>query len=296
MEPPCSDSADEWLQELLCPVPAPTDSDDEWLQELIRPGRESGAIAVDNGNRSSELSGCRPSIAIATGNQQCKSQSLGKASPSPSASASATRGVLPLPVVGGGRPSYAVDIGTRQRKSRSPRKSTLPKQIVCNGDEAVMLQDFRDHARELRESGKGVIHDGDVTPYLSQIEFSFTSTWLDIVAIELQSKVQGILDARGLVVFKIGITSNAVWRMLNPTYGYAVRGERYDRMDLLVASFPNVCAYLERALIALFRCVQGCRNDAPGGESAPKEGLCFLYLVSLPEREIARRYRSRGGR
>ena len=93
------------------------------------------------------------------------------------------------------------------------------------------------------------------------------------------------------MIFKIGISANAPWRMFNEVYGYAVRGERYDRMDVLVASFLAVCAYLERVLIASFRSTLGCRNDAPGGESAPKEGLCFVYLVSLPEAKLRERFR-----
>ena len=83
-------------------------------------------------------------------------------------------------------------------------------------------------------------------------------------------------------MFKIGITHDPSYRMFNPRYGYAKKGEIYSLMHVLVASYPWVCGYVERQLIHRFRTRAGCRNTADGGESAPPEGLCYVYVVTQP--------------
>ena len=84
------------------------------------------------------------------------------------------------------------------------------------------------------------------------------------------------------VFLKIGITHDPKRRMFNARYGYAVCGELYSQMNLLVASFPDVCAYFETAFISAFSGTPGFRNIRLGGETAPAEGLCYTYLASEP--------------
>ena len=186
----------------------------------------------------------------------------------------------------------------QENQRGSAEGSTLgtKEEDAVNGDEGAMLEDLRSHEVEIRSKFQRSIHDRDMMPYVRQADYSFTPAWLDLVALGFQVVVRNVLSARRLSIFKIGITTHAPWRMFNAGYGYAIRDERYDRMDLLVASLPAACAYLERVLIAAFRTTPGCRNVLPGGESAPKEGPCFVYLVSLPEKEITRRHRSKAAR
>ena len=99
------------------------------------------------------------------------------------------------------------------------------------------------------------------------------------VAAGLCEWVDGMLVSFGPCIFKIGITHNPYHRMHNPRYGYACVGELYRGMQVLVFSYPGVCAWLEKALISFFASRPGCRNVAGGGESAPEEGVCYLYLV-----------------
>ena len=110
----------------------------------------------------------------------------------------------------------------------------------------------------------------------------FSPPALEQVALRLQERLIGVLEQCGICIFKIGITRDPVYRMFNSGYGYAVCGEVYSSMTLLMVSFPAVCAYLERALIHIFQSQAGCRNMAPGGESAPKSGLCYVYVVTQP--------------
>ena len=102
------------------------------------------------------------------------------------------------------------------------------------------------------------------------------------LASNLCLRIDSLLELRGICIFKIGITRDPCYRMYNDEWGYTRRGELYDQMDLLVASYPGVCAYLERLCIRAMQDRQGCRNDAPGGENPPASGICYLYLVSLP--------------
>jgi hypothetical protein len=92
-------------------------------------------------------------------------------------------------------------------------------------------------------------------------------------------------------IFKIGITSDPFHRWVNPTYGYCREG--YQNMTLLAATTPQWAAALERHLIAMrtrwtAHGQHGSRNDAPGGESTPREPPVFVYVVAVLEEEFSR--------
>ena len=109
-----------------------------------------------------------------------------------------------------------------------------------------------------------------------------TPAGLGRVASQAIRRTEGILEARGICIFKIGLTHNPLKRMYNRSYGYARRGELYSRMHVLLMSFPGVCAWVEEIAIAALRGKPGCRNTSPGGESAPDRGLCYVYVVTEP--------------
>lgn len=94
--------------------------------------------------------------------------------------------------------------------------------------------------------------------------------------------LRGIRSANGgLIIFKIGITTDPEFRMHNSAFGYARVGvgEVYTDMWVLLKGAPGACVQLERSLISVFRNVSGCRNVAPGGETAPKEWPAYTYCV-----------------
>ena len=130
---------------------------------------------------------------------------------------------------------------------------------------------------------RGAIRDQWLREFFRREVCDFTRDGLEAISNNLAVRVTAILaDRGGVVVFKIGITTDPCFRMFNPAFGYGVVGHLYDRMDLLAASFPEVCIHLERRLISRFNTTQGCQNVAPGGESAPADGLCYVYLVTEP--------------
>ena len=111
----------------------------------------------------------------------------------------------------------------------------------------------------------------------------FTPVGLDRVASQAIRRTEGILEAKGICIFKIGLTHNPLKRMHNPSYGYAQRGELYSCMHVLLMSFPSVCAWVEKAAITALRGRPGCRNTLPGGgERAPDRGVCYVYVVTEP--------------
>lgn len=80
-------------------------------------------------------------------------------------------------------------------------------------------------------------------------------------------------------VFKLGITANVVHRFHNFSWGYWREG--YEAMVVLCATTPRWAAALERHLIARYGGISGCRNTAPGGESTPRAGPVYVYIVSV---------------
>ena len=106
--------------------------------------------------------------------------------------------------------------------------------------------------------------------------------WRDVLNLlpQLVTHVRALMRDRGVCIFKVGITHDPNHRMFNSGYGYARRDELYSRMDLLVASFPDVCCYFEKALISTFAGSPGFRNTRPGGETPPADGLCYTYVVT----------------
>ncbi len=67
--------------------------------------------------------------------------------------------------------------------------------------------------------------------------------------------------------------------MFNTSYGYAKTGEIFPDMVVLASGEPQIIAQLETLLITKCRDRPGCRNLAPGGESAPTCYPSFCYSV-----------------
>lgn len=67
--------------------------------------------------------------------------------------------------------------------------------------------------------------------------------------------------------------------MFNTSYGYAKTGEIFADMVVLARGEPEIIAELEKLLITRWRDRVGCRNLAPGGESAPTCYPSYCYLV-----------------
>lgn len=86
---------------------------------------------------------------------------------------------------------------------------------------------------------------------------------------------------RSKVLFKIGLTTNPIHRWHNPRYGYRLSHDNFDRMVILFATDRGeAAAFLEAALIGMFKQNEGCRNIASGGESVrPTYGPFFTYMV-----------------
>ena len=227
------------------------------------------------------LPGARPQSA-STPNVQIEvlpatSRATGGAHPqarahSRSASSSRARGrgyTLPPPREGGSASS---------RRARRPRHDSG---FPLDGDEARMIRDLGFYLAGLDHSSQ--ILCGSLRTLIREATLpSVEKAWSSLV-VSLREVVDGMLARVGICIYKIGICRDPMHRMHNEAYGYAVgERERYASMELLVASFPAICAFLERRLISLYFGLPGCRNTAPGGENAPASGLCFLYLVTAP--------------
>lgn len=59
-------------------------------------------------------------------------------------------------------------------------------------------------------------------------------------------------------------------------------------MVLLAVTVPNWAAALETHLIQVFCTVQGCQNEAPGGESLPSVPPVFVYFVFADLEDMVR--------
>ena len=83
----------------------------------------------------------------------------------------------------------------------------------------------------------------------------------------------------GVAAFKLGIAMSPMERFRGHHWSYAI-SEGFTEMVLLMASTATECRILERMLIATFRALPGCHNEAPGGEGMrDSESLCFAYCV-----------------
>jgi hypothetical protein len=103
--------------------------------------------------------------------------------------------------------------------------------------------------------------------------------WDSIVELAMAMVRSITTGGRQPAIFKLGITANPFHRFSNFDWGY--RRDGYEEMVLLCATLPHWAVALERHLIAAFRSVSGCRNYAPGGESAPRVGPVFVYIVHV---------------
>ena len=253
------DSDEEFLEELLT-VPAQSYvSDDEFLDELLKApeGTTPGTLQI---LRDSEASVASIGSGARQGHLSCQ----------------ASMAVLARGAAQGGESCPA------PKPKRKPKSGDIP----CHGcpDEMMDL-----HAKAMVQVSfkNSYIEEAGLRVMIRDCISNFSPQGLDQLAVNLQQQVFGVLEHRGICIFKIGITRDPVWRMFNPGFGYAVygdpaSGELFSSMNLLVASFPAVCAYLEAALIRMCQSRPGCRNILPGGESAPKAGLCYVYVVSEP--------------
>ena len=237
-------------------LPVRMDSDDEWLQELLTtPAPPPVVVGTDSDDEFlRELLTPPPTSTMDTLSVQ-----------RPASSTEPER-----PVSSTGQHSVQCPAQATERRS----------QIPCVGCPEEMLDR---HGELLAGIGlNGQIQDGGIMVFFRWDTFDATWAWAQGLSISLCEKIHGLLQAREICIFKIGITRDPYYRMFNKEFGYTQCGEIYDRMDLLVASYPGVCACLEKLCIQRMCSRQGCRNDAPGGESAPASGLCYLYVVSLP--------------
>lgn len=82
-------------------------------------------------------------------------------------------------------------------------------------------------------------------------------------------------------VFKIGVTKDPKHRWTNRSYGYSHdKHTVWDKMIILAKVEDKLAAgLLEAYLINAFKCRQGCRNEAPGGEGLSPPGPYFVYVV-----------------
>ena len=84
-----------------------------------------------------------------------------------------------------------------------------------------------------------------------------------------------------LMNFKIGITQDLNRRWLDPGCGY--KKDKYDKLIVLFKSNGMACALLEVHLISKYKGMQGCQNEAPGGEGIANGGegveVCYVYVA-----------------
>ena len=174
-----------------------------------------------------------------------------------------------------------------QSRGRSPRTPPARRgerdhvrRVLREGDPEAMIAD---HVQMMTWLGLRGEFDITMVPvWVRPAVACFTPVGLDRVASQAIRRTEGILEGKKICIFKIGLTHNPMKRMHNPRYGYAQRGELYSCMHVLLMSFPSVCSWVEKAAITALRGRPGCRNTAPGGESTPDRGVCYVYVVTEP--------------
>ena len=171
-------------------------------------------------------------------------------------------------------------VESRQQGPRQRLKKNESGRIPCIGCPDEMAAKHGELWAGTRLNGQ--LSDAGILLFFRHNIFDATLYGMKRVAPNLCARIESLVQQRGICIFKIGITQDPYHRMYNAAYGYTRRGELYDRMDLLVASYPAVCACLETLCIERMKNRRGCRNDAPGGENPPESGICYLYVVSLP--------------
>ena len=258
------DSDDEFLEDLLRapaqrPLVVDDASDDEFLQDLLHAhaGSLPGTLQIARGS----------------GGGSCLTQVARDALVMASTEVARAASAVALTEVARAAPAVA---------SGSTKGDWTPKRhardIPCHGCPEQMVEEHADMM--LHVSMKPSHIDMAIMRIMIRHATSdFRPSALDHTANTLQDAINAVLEKCGICIFKIGITTDPVYRMFNSGYGYAVSGEIFSSMTLLLASFPSVCSYMERALIQRFQARPGCRNTAPGGENAPKSGLCYVYVV-----------------
>ena len=269
---------------------AELDSGDEWLQELLQAGRSDDFARFIQCHSSGEA-------ALVARPQQHESlqtdydglaRPIGSSNSGFSALAACPQQSRHFGFAASVDCPQAACPQRHSTSSRNRTRSPLPKlsearrrgAVRCIGDPCEMIESnarkmhwLSTHA-EFNVASVRVLIRPEVTPC--------SPSGLKTLAQSLLAAVEGILTRTGICIFKIGLTHDPFWRMYNKGYGYAVRGELYSRMHVLLASFPEICGHIEEALIAAKRDQPGCRNMNPGQESMPTSGLCYVYVVTEP--------------
>ena len=92
-------------------------------------------------------------------------------------------------------------------------------------------------------------------------------------------------------VFKIELPSDPLRRWANFTNGYVLDG--YTSTTMLRVIVSTWAAALERYLTQRSQGPHRCLNQASGGESTPRQPHVFVYVVSVPADELAKRQLAR---
>jgi hypothetical protein len=288
----CEDSDDEFLLELCRSRARPAacegpgnhhdDDDDEWLKFLITVPRDVPSLSTASGSAASPKR---------TPPSRAGLVSVDRSIPIPCFDAGKTttpcfdagKTTTPCFDVGKTTPTdadAAVRVRAQQIRRQRPRRTESP--LPLRGDVATMIDDHSVEMSSLFARGHGRIHQLCIQVLIDNNDsHAFTRSALSALAAGIADRVRQMLTGRGICIFKIGITRSPLHRAYNNEYGYFRRGEIYDQMHVLAATYPAVAVFLERNLIALLRTERGCRNMSDGGESPPPSGLCYVYAVSL---------------
>jgi hypothetical protein len=286
-----SDSDDEFLLELCRARPAcegdrDDDDDDEWLKCITTFPRDVPSLSL-----STACSGSFP-FPETTPPSHVGSVSVDRSIPIPCLG-TGHGGSSPCFVAGKATPSCfevkqttptdadaAMRFRGQQIRRQGPRRAQEP--LPLHGDAATMLDDHALEMSLVNSHSHGRIQQLCIQLLIKNDDSdAFARSALCALAAGIADRVRQMLTGRGICIFKIGITRSPLHRAYNNEYGYFRRGEIYDHMHVLAATYPAVAVFLERNLIAVLRSERGCRNVSDGGESPPPSGLCYVYVVSL---------------
>ena len=122
--------------------------------------------------------------------------------------------------------------------------------MPCHGCPREMTEMCNEMVANIHGVSAGQINALGMLVLIRRDTFVSTEEALSMRGIAISDRAISLTQQRGICIFKIGISRDPYHRMYNPVFGYTQRGELYDRMDLLVASYPAVCGHLERLCIS----------------------------------------------
>ena len=131
----------------------------------------------------------------------------------------------------------------------------------------------------------------------SGVKFCLPAPRVRLAGLRLQHCVDFIeaVLAKGLVVFKIGVTLDPQRRWHDPQMGYARDPDFHTMVVLLQVDSGEAVGYVEAGLLLKYLGRAGCRNVRPGGEGVSNQtpGPYFAYLVyrvlpDPPHRDLSR--------